>query len=67
MSSAQRCNSEVGSLNDTGSVIFVMSFPIIDLRILYKNVSNCKKLVICICIPIRISLDDRRRPSLIVF
>ena len=67
MSSAHRCNSEVGSLNDTGSVIFVISFPIIDLRILCANVSNCNKLVIHICVPIRISLDDRRRPSSIVF
>ena len=32
MSSATRKRSEVGSLKVTGNVIFVMSFPIIDLR-----------------------------------
>jgi len=39
MSSATRWSSDVGSLKDTGSVIFVMSFPIIDLRMLYTKVS----------------------------
>ena len=32
ISSVTRCNNEVGSLKDTGSVILVMSFPIMDLR-----------------------------------
>lgn len=32
MSSATRCSSDVGSLKETGSVILVMSLPIIDLR-----------------------------------
>jgi len=32
MSSVTRCNSDVGSLNETGNVILVMSLPIMDLR-----------------------------------
>lgn len=40
ISSVTRCNREVGSLKDTGSVILVMSFPIIDLRILLVHVSG---------------------------
>ena len=32
ISSVTRCNKEVGSLKDTGNVILVMSFPIMDLR-----------------------------------
>ena len=35
MSSVTRCSNDVGSLNDTGRVIFVMSLPIIDFRMLY--------------------------------
>lgn len=46
ISSATRCNSEVGSLKDTGRVIFVMSLPIIDLRMLCIRCQLCGKMLL---------------------
>ena len=40
ISSVTRCSKDVGSLKDTGSVILVMSFPIMDLRMPLHYVSG---------------------------
>ena len=40
ISSVTLCSKEVGSLKDTGSVILVMSFPIMDLRMPLVHVSD---------------------------
>ena len=40
ISSVTRCNRDVGSLKDTGRVILVMSFPIMDLRMPLYYVSG---------------------------